>query len=84
MNKLDTSGSKVTYQEKKKSVKAALKKYYLGAPFDVCPQACSPESLPTEKQDTGYKKMELYRIKLHQRKEIHKKEQFYNNVSESS
>lgn len=56
----------------------------MGAPFDVCPQACSPESLPTEKQDTGDKKMELYRIKLHQRKEIHKKEQFYNKDSESS
>lgn len=53
----------------------------MGAPFDVCPQACSPESLPTEKQNTGDKKMELYRIKLHQRKEIHKKKIIINNSS---
>jgi hypothetical protein len=78
MNKLDTSGCKVTYlrlegNQKKQKHKKCSKKIYLGAPFDVCPQACSPESLLTEKQNTGDKKMELYRIKLHQRKEIHKK-----------
>lgn len=39
------------------------------APFHVCTQACSPNSLPTQKQYTGDKKRKLYSIKLHQKRE---------------